>query len=873
MKPHSKMSPNMSTLFDKLFKTTQRDKQRFGMLYESFLKSKRRSKYQREENARIKSKSSLLDKSKFLYDIPDSMIFPNTADKDETEQNADVFLKEFGELLDNDYYLPESVLVQLGLSHLIEKNDNNTQQNKSTVDTQKSSYTKTVSNNAFQDKFRSMNFPCPSSSNTSTRESITKNTNQEILEKINSLKRKFNAQSGQPLQTGILSPKQKIVSQNHSTSGNENNSTNNKAVVTEQTRIAPNLKNNLPSQKLVNNSDDLEVVFCETKTNLNPSLKIKSSKRNINLSKKTVSRTDNNKLGKSLNKLPSVTLRKPGNTLTTTKSTKIPNTKISAKSTVVPALTGSTQLHDIHPSNDKTNTNSQSSSSQIPGSTSQKHNKQGISRSKVRKSRTTRKQSKKQNRMSMFESLLSKHLPSILNSISQMPIQVIPQTPWPENHFPPILNNSEGQNGSLNPNNPENLNHSNLTISQFRSLNYNGPIQVPIILPRNKNLETSNTDQVNINKTEGPLHTAIKSEVDHTNLGDDLVNNENGCTNANQNDDVPNPTQDDKLTKAPFYSTTDATRTPLNASNDHLPRSEVVASIMDSILSLTSERQTQLDTILKTEIENTQHDHLSTNQEEIDCPSQSEQVTNEDTNSNQENALLPMCTNEEDISANETRRPLIFLKSPSQLLKAPSTTSSEEVSNQAKNGNPTTEKSLIEPNSSEDLETLESTPATSSPPNPDLRPSTGNLIALSSRTGLPETEHSGRSQHPETHQNPTKGPEKSQHLETRTTSQETQNSSQLGRNTSEPTPNESDHQSVLNKMLDFNAEMMKLLTEQKNQLEELMKENTSFTKTACYACSRVNEVLDDMELTDDRKLVRLKIIQRNQRISQNSYQR
>ncbi|KAL1460935.1 hypothetical protein WDU94_012871 [Cyamophila willieti] len=993
----------MSTLFDKLFKKTQHDKQRFGMLYESFLKSKRRSRYQREENARIKSKSSLLDKSKFLYDIPDSMIFPNTAEKDETEENADVFLKEFGELLDKDYYLPERVLVQLGLSHLIEKNDTDTKRNKSAVAPQKSTKTITLSNNVFSnEKSSNTHFPGSSGSNNGR---TMKNTNQEILEKINSLKRKFNAESGQPLQNGILSPKRNISNQDHS-------------------------KNRPPSQKPINVSDDLEIVFCETKTNPNPSLKNKSNETSTNnlTKRKKQKKPENSKLNNRLNKILPVTLQNSGNALSTT---KIPNTKTPTKR--VPSLTGSIQLHS-NPSNNITNTNdhrasqsstsqantptkrvpsltgsiqlhsnssnnitntndhwasqsstsqantptkrvpsltgsiqlhsnssnnitntndhrasqsstsqantptkrvpsltgsiqlhsnssnnitntndhraSQSSTSQAKNTVHTAHNKRSISRSKVtvKKSQTIRKTAKKREKRvranlkvhesyQILEVLLSNHLPSLLNSMiqTQVPIQ---QTPLPQRSS--ILHNLKDQSRSLSHNNSEVINHNELTQNQITPLDYNSPTQVPIIIPRNQTLETINT----YNNTADPLHV-IKTEV--------VCNQNHQVTHACQNDDVTN---------AVLYTRTDDPRTSLMTSHNHLNRSELIDSIMDSILNLTNERQKELDTILKTEIGSTQQDDQN---DEINCPRGNEhnqENVPSQTNSNE--------TNEGDTSANETRRPLIFLKSPSQLLKDPNTCSTEDVLPQANDGNSSmAETSSISSGSSQTNYTPSSLPSGSNCCNSDNStndPSSGTLFAkgdtssksnpfarsnkfgvnlsnlFSGETSLvpPVTnifqtapqdrdsasfqpDSSDVSEEVRTNATATSRPNvepsltsdsqvvqtsntDSEHLETQNRSETTQSTSQsnvLGAKESQSNCNKkSDHQSVLTKMFEFNAEMMKLLTKQKCQLEQLMKEKSK----TCDTCTKVNEVMDDTELSDERKVVRLKIIQRNQRL-------
>lgn len=200
----------MSSLFDKLFKKSSKEKQRFGMLYQSFLKSKRRSRFQTEKTYRIKSNIPLIDKSKFLYDIPDSMIFPNTVSTiDETEENADEFLKEFGELLDPDYYLPENVLNLLGLGHLVESHSEHSE---------KSSESVTVSKNNDLIKNTSTVTTKPNIC-AAANVNITKSDtgNQQIMEEINSLKRKYNTQHET---SRTLSPMRKNLKKNLNTPSN-----------------------------------------------------------------------------------------------------------------------------------------------------------------------------------------------------------------------------------------------------------------------------------------------------------------------------------------------------------------------------------------------------------------------------------------------------------------------------------------------------------------------------------------------------------------------------------------------------------------------------------------------------------------------------
>ncbi|KAI5747332.1 hypothetical protein M8J77_013589 [Diaphorina citri] len=299
----------MSSLFDRLFKTANCDKKRFGMLYQSFLKSKKRTKYQTEKTYRIKSKSSLIDKSKFLYDIPDSMIFPNTAETDETEENADVFLKEFGELLDTDYYVPENVLLLLGLSHLIENKECETSDQEKQLDPPEKSVDKnkqSTANKISNDKNNSPKLPGKSGSNTETSTTTTttqKKTNNftEILNEINSLKRKFNISNDTP---GTSSQKLKTMKLNNEISNNMKSPSLkpnivNKSQLSHSSSISPknapsgNFEGPKDAPKETSSpspSDELEIVFCEpqnkkstsNKNNLNrPKSKVEHSKTNV----------------------------------------------------------------------------------------------------------------------------------------------------------------------------------------------------------------------------------------------------------------------------------------------------------------------------------------------------------------------------------------------------------------------------------------------------------------------------------------------------------------------------------------------------------------------------------------------------------------
>lgn len=252
----------MSSLFDRLFKS-QTQQQRFGKLYESFLKSKRRSRFQTEKTYRVKSSTSLIDKTKFLYDIPDSMIFPNTSDIDETEENADVFLKEFGDLLDKDYYLPESILNLLGLSHLIE-NNGNTEDQKSNEDSAKSA---DVSKSNQPNEFTNTTANKSSSrSVVSTNSNSSKNNSgndfNDIMIKINSLKSKFNTNNDKQ---GMFGPPSKNIKKNIDSTSD------------------PKTKNP-SSNSNTTSTDELEII-CETAPNTSKFSVIGTPKRRINFVK------------------------------------------------------------------------------------------------------------------------------------------------------------------------------------------------------------------------------------------------------------------------------------------------------------------------------------------------------------------------------------------------------------------------------------------------------------------------------------------------------------------------------------------------------------------------------------------------------------
>lgn len=575
---------NMSSLFDKLFKTNQGNQRRFGMLYESFLKCKKRRRFQSER--RIKSKSSLIDKSKFLYDIPDSMIFPNTADSDETEENADAFLKEFGEFLDKDDNLPEEVLLKLGLSHLIEKNEQ-----KITVNSDNSQ------NNAFTNKMSTSINTSPSlSSKAATNASNVGNTtsssqnNKEIMNQINSLKRKYGSSPSAESRQAEFST---------STSKVKNNSQIKPSIIN---KLAPVSKKpfvetkstddsqNKPSDK---DTDALEIVFCQTKKN---TVKLGPKKSQVPPEKPVPRPTNKLSTDKPIKPLESQVVN----------GTKTFGESLSSLTSPQPSQISTPALL-----NDTSQPSNSTRSGFPPYINKDFVNARGNENNKKKKKNKNKKKGPLNhivnNTNNMFD-LLVKHMhlvgPYLTNYLNSLPRnEGVPQdSPW--SGLPEIPNS--GQFHSLE------MDHSTRVLSNNHTLSQPEMNHCDTLPP----IDNDGGDQVSTsNHNSHPYITPAQKRLS----------------------EIFKRLETDKTSENEIVH---------NKSEEEIARKKQITNlIMDSISNLTSERQAELDVEVKTE------------QPELGFSEDNVQVSS---NSNEENQNLP-----------ETRRPLIFLKDPAQLLETP----------------------------------------------------------------------------------------------------------------------------------------------------------------------------------------------------------